>query len=497
MTVPNAVKQGNAVPNAGFIQKAFRQRLRIRYRLRLSLIFDKSRDISLRSAGTVGKQVPFARDGEELVIGGDQPRDADISSLAGACGNHLFHRRLFVARGEGKHRDRLSIGCVKTIPRADQIPRGIHLCFPDGAARFVRRSLDNRFAGEVNAVVAQHRPLASCADVDVTRLEIEPAEFVFPFVPEKGIVVREDRRAPRLAVFRELEVQKFAGAAIETSRDRAAAGDEQLVARGGQRSLWRNAGERGVIMRLVDVLGARAVIHPGDAAGFGIERVNECPHKGPDAGGEINRVVEQHWTAARGPSRNHPFVSEQFPIGRPTAKFPNLFTSLGIQAIQVTVVTGEPDFSVGCYRRQANRAVSIKPPAFVAGAGVEGNKLVGIVIGQKQGFAQDDRLEDFVVGHQVLIERIVPDRHARRVLSRPDQVDLGGKIGRGGSCPAGVIPPHRPIGGKCRLELAGEYKRRYENRPQQSAAHCSETLLICEYRRPLRSALRPSSQYTR
>ena len=53
-----------------------------------------------------------------------------------------------------------------------------------------------------------------------------------------------------------------------------------------------------------------------------------------------------------------------------------------------------------------------------------------------------------VVGHHVLVERIVPDRHPRGVLPRPDQASVGGRSsGEAAVCPASYRHM-RPVGSR-------------------------------------------------
>ena len=69
----------------------------------------------------------------------------------------------------------------------------------------------------------------------------------------------------------DFEMHEFSGRAIEGSRDRTPAGDEEIFVGGDEGSLGSDSGERGSAVRLFDILGASAVVHPIHSPGVSIQ----------------------------------------------------------------------------------------------------------------------------------------------------------------------------------------------------------------------------------
>ena len=104
--------------------------------------------------------------------------------------------------------------------------------------------------------------------------------------------------------------------------------------------------------------------------------------------------------------------------------FPHELAVVRIDTVEPAVVTGEIDSVRRRGGRQAYGAVGIESPAMRSTVGVQGDEFVGIVKGEENRLADDDGFKDLVVGHQVVIQRIVPDLLPRAVRTCPLQFQL-------------------------------------------------------------------------
>ena len=241
-------------------------------------------------------------------------------------------------------------------------------------------------------------------------------------------------------------MEKLARVPVERRRHGAPAGHEKNVLRGDERALRSHAREGRRIVRLLDELRAGAVVHPRHLTRLGVHRVNERAHERPDARGEIHAPITQHRAAARGPGRDDALVAEHLAVGRPAAQLPLQRPVLCAHAVEMPVVAGEIDFALPRDRREAHRAVRVKCPEFLPRPQVERHHLICVVEADEDALAHHHRLEDAVIRHQVVVERIIPHLHARRILPGPLQMQLGGQLFGRGSGAVRVGTPHRPVG---------------------------------------------------
>ena len=132
----------------------------------------------------------------------------------------------------------------------------------------------------------------------------------------------------------------------------------------------------------------------------------------------------------------------------------------------MAVVAGEIDLVPPRHRREPHRAVGEELPQLLARAQVERGDFVRVVEADEHALAEHDRLEDAVVSHEVLIERVVPDLDARRVLPGPLQVELWRQLLRRGGRAHGIVAPHRPIGGVKRCGRGKQHPREEGSEPR-------------------------------
>ena len=278
---------------------------------------------------------------------------------------------------------------------------------------------------------------------------------------------RHERAAIPLAHVAVLKMEEVPGLAIERRRHGAPARHEQNILRGHQRPLRRHAAERRCAVRLPDELRARAVIHPHHLPARRVQRVNERPHERPDARREIHPPVAHHRPAARRPRRDHALIAEHLPIRRPAAEFPEQPSLRHAHAIEIPVIAREINFVLPPDRREPHRAVRVERPQFRAAPQIQRHQLVRVIETDEHPPAQHHRLEDLVVWHQIVIQRVVPHLHARRIRPRPLAIQLRRQNLRRGRRAIRIKPPHRPV------RRAHRYHReRREHRQKKRQPSC-------------------------
>ena len=279
----------------------------------------------------------------------------------------------------------------------------------------VRRGGVNRLADDHGLAVGELAGLAGF-QVVVAHAAQPRVDVVF------RLTRRDEGAAVTLAAVRELVMEKLARVPVERRRHGAPARHEQNVLRGDERALRSHAREGRRIVRLLDELRAGAVVHPRHLTRLGVHRVNERAHERPDARGEIHAPIAQHRAAARGPRGDDALVAEHLAVGRPAAQLPHQRPVLCAHAVEMPVVAGEIDFALPRDRREAHRAVRVKCPEFLPRPQVKRHHLVRVVEADEHAFAHHHRLKDAVIRHQVVVERVVPHLHARRILPGPLQM---------------------------------------------------------------------------
>ena len=245
----------------------------------------------------------------------------------------------------------------------------------------------------------------------------------------------------------EMEVLQSARRQIESRRHGASARHQQRVRRGHQRTLRRHTGEGRRAVRLLDEIRARAVIHPHDLASFRVERIQEGAHERPDARRKEHLPVTNHRTATRRPRGDKAAVPKCLPFRGSTAEGPQLLTILGVHAVEMAVIASDVNFALPAHRRQTHRPAGEKAPQLRARVQIQRHHLVGIVEADEHPVPEHDGLEDTVVSHEIVIQRIVPHLLARRVCPLPFELKLCGQLLRGSRRSSGIKPPHGPVGG--------------------------------------------------
>ena len=273
-------------------------------------------------------------------------------------------------------------GRVEVISGEDQVARGVGGNFPfqfvvgTVSADLGRVGVDS---GAVDVAVGQYRFVCPKRRFGAVG-ECEGAgSFVAGMDVEVLLVGGHERPASPFPSGVDLEVAKRTITAIKNGGDTSSAGYQQPLGSRHQSALGTDAGERRRTVRLFLVLGSGGVIHPPHRAIAGVERVQESPHEGPNAGPKIDGVVAQHRSTARRPGGDQSPVSNGvLRVGR-AAETP-LERSIGCpQAVQKPVVATEIDAIVSRDGWQTNRRFGEKRPALHTGAGIERDQLVAVV----------------------------------------------------------------------------------------------------------------------
>ncbi len=198
-------------------------------------------------------------------------------------------------------------------------------------------------------------------------------------------------------------------------------------------------------MRLFDVLRTGAVIDPSHLARFRIERVHERPHEGPDAGGEVDRIITNDRTTTSRPSRRQSSIADRMLRTRRGVELPQQIAIRRIDAIQETIIATKKDATLPTDRRKSHRCFREDRPPFIARRGVQRDHLITVIETDEQTAIHHDRLEDAIVRHQVQVQRVVPSLPSRREFFSPQQPQFVGQHVVRCRSPPSVIPPHRPI----------------------------------------------------
>src|SRR5262249_18214062 len=150
---------------------------------------------------------------------------------------------------------------------------------------------------------------------------------------------------------------------------------------------------------------------------------DEDAHEGPDAGAIIDGSRFDDRRAARRPGGDEPLVAEDFPIARPTAMLPEEAAVIGVDAVEMAVVTGEVDAVLTGDGSEADGAIGEEGPELLPGLDVEGLEPVVLGGGEEEAVPADDGVIGGVELHFGLIE---PGGRERRVVARPLQMQRVG-----------------------------------------------------------------------
>ena len=232
---------------------------------------------------------------------------------------------------------------------------------------------DQQVAGRLNHAVAgypEHAAPAAGGHAPVLLLE-QAAR-----VAQEAVGQHRPRPADRMVLLEVIVGQLTVGAA-ESGGHRAAGRYEQVllgcqqVALGG----WAASGV-GPAVRLRHLQAPGAVIGPDGLAASGVQRVEVDAVAGPDAGGEVDVVVQHHGAAPGGPARDQPPAPQALAVVRAPAVLPQQLPVGQRQRVEPAVVAGHEDAITPDGRGEADRPLAEERPSGPAGGQVQRDHLV-------------------------------------------------------------------------------------------------------------------------
>ena len=304
---------------------------------------------------------------------------------------------------------------------------------------------DNTVPQGIENVFGQNRQIAEPGNHRLSGGNLVQTGHLVPVVIDEPVAQRADERPARLVVIGVPVIEERPCLAVKTRGHRTAARHQQLVPGHDHCPLRRHPAVGRRIVGLQKIHRPAAVVGPDGLPGLRIQRVDEHPHKRPDARREIDHTVCKHRPAPRRPGRNQPLVPQQLPVGRPPLKPPQQFPPRRIHAVEIPVIADKIDLPLRGHRRKAHRAARVKRPLLPARHRIQRHHPVARIAPHEKRLPHHNRLVDPVVLHQIPVQRIVPHRLDLRILAYPLQVEVIGQAVRRRRAAARIVPPHRPV----------------------------------------------------
>ena len=172
-------------------------------------------------------------------------------------------------------------------------------------------------------------------------------------------------------------------------------------------------------MRLLDEIRTRAVIHPHHLARGCIERVKISAHEWPDARREIHLSIADHRPAACRPGGDEAAVAQSLSRRGCAAERPQQLSIRSTHTIQIPVIAGEVHPALPAHGGQPHRATGKKAPHLRARVQIQRHHLVAVIEADEHLVTENHRLENPVIRHEVMIQRVIPHLLACRIPALP------------------------------------------------------------------------------
>ena len=178
----------------------------------------------------------------------------------------------------------------------------------------------------------------------------------------------------------------------------------------------------GTAVRLRHIQPAGAVVCPKDLSCSGVQCMQKDTVARPDTGSVVDRVVHHYGSATRGPARDHALVAQTHSLVRPSAMFPKELPVVGLDCIEMAVVTNCEDPVAPRHRGKTHGTAGEKRPPRLSAVSVNGNDLVLSRTTEYHSVPDNDRLIGEVERNS---GRVRPSRRRRRSIPvNPTQLQV-------------------------------------------------------------------------